>query len=79
MKSSRSLSGTSRSFFVVTLVASALVAACAGGMNISGKTPIVGTIRLDPTASCPVPPPASATTATAAATHTSNAGNAVKK
>ena len=65
-------------FFAVLLgsfTATAFLAGCAGGMNLSGKTPIVGTIRVDPTAACPVPPPVATATAAPAAT----AGKAVKK
>ncbi len=65
MKSSLSFSS-----WTAFLGGTALLAACAGGMNISGKTPIVGTIRLDPTASCPVPAaPTATTTAAPTATH----------
>lgn len=60
-----------RAATATTLLAlGASLIACAGGMNLSGKTPIVGTIRLAPTASCPVPSAAATSTATAAPTNT---------
>ncbi|MFO0664160.1 MAG: hypothetical protein U0174_09415 [Polyangiaceae bacterium] len=42
----------------------AFATACEGFVELSGKTPITGTIRVPPSASCPVPAPAQTATTT---------------